>query len=355
MPRAMWSGAISFGLVTIPVKLFNGVSRKSVSFNQLDSRTGARIKRKWISALDGSDVANEDLERGYEISSGNFVTITDEELDALDPPSSRAIDIIEFVDLDEIDPIYYDSAYYLAPDELAKKAYKVLVDALAESNKVAIAKMVMRTKQYIAAVRSADGHLVLSTMVYADEVNAASEIDGLSGLDDIEVRQPEVDMAMTLIDSLTADFDHEKFRDEQRDRVLEMINQKAAGEVTVVEAPAARDDGKVVDLMAALEASVAAAKLARTRHPSAGDEEVEADGGQAIETEPAAAAKSASAKKTTTKGATVKKATVKKATAKKPAAKKTTAAAAKKAAAAKAKKAAEADDEELKKPARKTA
>lgn len=322
MPRAIWSGAISFGLVTIPVKLFNGVSKKSVRFNQIHEPTGARIKRKWISALDGSDIENSDLVRGFEISSGNFVTITDEELDALDPPTSRAIDIIEFVDQDDLDPMLYDNAYYLAPDELAMKAYKVLVNALEESNKVAIAKMVMRTKQYIASVRSANGHLLLSTMVYADELNTAADIDGLAGLDSIEVRQPEVDMAMALIESLSADFDHEQFRDEHRERVLDMIQRKSDGEVTVVSAPVAKDDGKVVDLMAALEASVAAAKQARGRHPSASadeaDEVVEAEEAAAPKAKKPATKKTAAKKKPAAKKPAAKKTTAKKTTAKKP-------------------------------------
>jgi len=320
MPRAIWSGAISFGLVTIPVKLFNGTSTKSVRFNQIHEPTGARIKRKWISASDGSDVESSDLVRGYEISSGNFVIIADEELDALDPPTSRAIDIIEFVDQDEIDPLIYAKAYYLAPDELARKAYKVLADALQESNKVAIAKMVMRTKQYIAAVRPADGMLMLSTMVYADEVNAAEDIDGLANIDDIEVRQPEIDMAMALIDSLSAEFEHDKYRDEHRERIMEMIDRKSNGEVTVMDAPVVRDEGKVVDLMAALEASVAAAKEARGRHPSASEEEVVEE--VPVKKAPAkkkSAGKTAAKKKATAKKAPAKKATTGKAPARKPA------------------------------------
>lgn len=312
MPRAIWSGAISFGLVTVPVKLFNSVSRKSVRFNQLDSRTGSRIKRQWISALDATEVPNDVLVRGYEISSGNYVTITDEELDSVDPKSSRSIDIIEFVDLDEIDPVVYDNAYFLVPDELAAKAYVVLVEALEQANKVAIAKMVMRTKQYIAAIRPSDGHLKLSTMVYADEVNSFTELDGVEHLEDIEVREAEIDMAKALIDSLSADFEHDKFADEHRERIMEMISRKSDGEDVVVEAPAASDDGKVVDLMAALEASVAAAKEARGRHPSA-NEEADADEPKKPAKKSAKKAKAKSSKSTAKKSAS-KKAAPKKAT-----------------------------------------
>lgn len=318
MPRAIWSGAISFGLVTIPVKLFSSVSKKQVSFNRFDTRTESKVKQKLISAADGSEVEYSDLVKGYEVSSGNFVTITEEELESLDPAASRAIDIIEFVDEDEVDPLVYDKAYYLAPDELAMKAYKVLVEALEEANKVAVAKLVMRTKQHIATVRPRDGHLMLSTMVYADEINAAEDIDGLSGLEGVEVREAEIAMARALIESLSADFEHDKFEDEHRIRVLDLIQRKSEGEVTIVDAPAAKSDGKVVDLMAALEASVAAAKEARGRHPSAGEE---ASAPEEVEEAEEAPAKKVAKKKPAAKKASAKKA--KKAPAKKPAAAKT--------------------------------
>ncbi len=272
MPRATWSGAISFGLVTVPVRLYTAVSRKSVRFNQLDQRTGSRIKRKWVSALDGEEVPNDELVRGYEITSGNFVTISDEELKSLDPEASRTIDIVEFVDLDEIEPLMYDNAYYLEPDELAAKAYKVLVEALSRANKVAIARIVMRNKEYLAAVRPSNGVLVLSTMCYADEVNAASEIDGIAKAHEIEVSDAEIAMAEQLIGALEADFDPEKYSDGYRERVLELIQRKADGEdVLVLEESAPAASSQVVDLMAALEASVSAAKEARGRHPSAGE------------------------------------------------------------------------------------
>ncbi len=272
MPRATWSGAISFGLVTVPVRLYTAVSRKSVRFNQLDQRTGSRIKRKWVSALDGEEVPNDELVRGYEITSGNFVTISDEELKSLDPEASRTIDIVEFVDLAEIEPLMYDNAYYLEPDELAAKAYKVLVEALSRAQKVAIARIVMRNKEYLAAVRPSDGVLVLSTMCYADEVNVATEIDGIAKANEIEVSDAEIAMAEQLIGALEADFEPEKYSDGYRERVLEMIQRKADGEdVLVLEEAAPAASSQVVDLMAALEASVSAAKEARGRHPSASE------------------------------------------------------------------------------------
>lgn len=270
MPRATWSGAISFGLVTVPVRLYTAVSRKSVRFNQLDQRTGSRIKRKWVSALDGEEVPNDELVRGYEITSGNFVTISDEELRSLDPEASRTIDIVEFVDLAEIEPLMYDNAYFLEPDELAAKAYKVLVTALERAQKVAIARIVMRNKEYLAAVRPSDGVLVLSTMCYADEVNSVEEIDGITKAAGIEISDAEIAMAEQLISTLEADFEPGKYSDGYRERVLEMIKRKSDGEdVLVVEDQEPAASAQVVDLMAALEASVAAAKESRTRHPTA--------------------------------------------------------------------------------------
>jgi len=270
MPRAIWSGAISFGLVTVPVRLYSAVSRKSVRFNQLDQRTGSRIKRKWVSALDGEEVPSDELVRGYEITSGNYVTVSDDELKSLDPEASRTIDIVEFVDLDEIEPLMYDNAYYLEPDELAAKAYKVLVEALGKADKVAVARIVMRNKEYLASIRSSNGVLVMATMVYADEVNSIGDIDGLEKVASIEVSEAEIAMAEQLIATLESDFDASKYSDGYRERVLDLIQRKSDGEdVLVVEdaAPAASSD--VVDLMAALEASVAAAKETRKRHPSA--------------------------------------------------------------------------------------
>ena len=272
MPRAIWSGAISFGLITVPVRLYSAVSRKSVRFNQLDSRTGSRIKRKWISALDGSDVPDDVLVRGYEITSGNYVTVSDEELRSLDPEASRSIEIVEFVDLADIDPLAYDNAYYLEPDELAAKAYKVLFSALEQADKVAIARIVMRNKEYLAVVRPSNGALVLSTMVYADEINSLESIDGLTKVAEIEVSDAEIAMAETLISTLEADYEPEKYTDGYRERVMEMIQKKADGEeIVIVDDSAPEATSEVVDLMAALEASVAAAKEARGRHPSSAE------------------------------------------------------------------------------------
>jgi DNA end-binding protein Ku len=270
MPRAIWSGAVSFGLVSIPVKLYNAVSRKSVHFNQLDSRTGARIRYKKVSDADGEEVPSEAIVKGYALASGEYVLLGDDELGALDPEASRTVEIEQFVDLDEIDPIFYDAAYYAAPDKAARKPYALLVKAMEEQGRVAIARFVMRSKQYLSVLRADDGLLVLSTMVYADEVNDPAELTELDGVDDVEVSDRELRMARQLVDSLTEEFDPGKFEDTYRMRVLDLIERKAAGEELVAPAAPAAEE-KLVDLMAALEESVREAKESRKRHPTAQD------------------------------------------------------------------------------------
>jgi DNA end-binding protein Ku len=264
----MWSGAISFGLVNIPIKMFTAVSRKSVSFNQIDTRTGSRIQYRKVSAADGEEVASEQIAKGYQLSSGEYVLVGDDELAALDPEATRTIDIEQFVDLEEIDPIYYDSPYYVAPDKAARKPYALLTRAMEEEGKVALARFVMRSKQYLAALRPKDGVLVMSTMVYADEVNDPKELGEFDDVADVDVSDRELRMASQLVESLTEPFEPERFEDTYRNQVLELIERKAAGE-ELVAAPAPVAEEKVVDLMAALEASVRDAKESRKRHPTA--------------------------------------------------------------------------------------
>jgi DNA end-binding protein Ku len=269
MPRPIWSGSISFGLVNVPVKLFSAVSSQDVRFHQLRKADSSRIRQKRVSAADGEEVPYDEIVKGYEIGPDQYVIVDPEELAALDPKATQSIDIEEFVDLDQIDPIYYEHPYYLVPDKRAEKAYALLTEAMARTNKVAIAKFVMRTKQYLAALRPAaptgDGRsvLVLSTMLYADEVVPASQLEALPSGDDELVTDRELKMAESLIDSLTVEqFEPEKFHDTYRERVLELIEAKAAGQ-TVAAAPVADSSARVVDLMAALEASVKAAKERR--------------------------------------------------------------------------------------------
>ena len=267
MPRPIWTGAISFGLVSIPVKLYNAVSKKSVSFNQLDDRTGSRIKLKKVSAFDGSDVPDEHIVKAYEISKDRYIHVDPDELEPFIPAMNKAIELEEFVDLDEIDPLYFDSPYYLAPDKVAKP-YALLAKAMASANKVGIARFVMRNKQYVAAIRAVDGHLVLSTMVYADEVVSPASIDELRDVASVEINKREMTMAEALVESLSADFEPGKYTDAYREQVLDLIERKAGGEVFDTPAVASAMP-QVVDLMAALEASVKAAKEARGRHPAA--------------------------------------------------------------------------------------
>ena len=266
MPRPIWSGSISFGLVNVPIKLFSAVSPQDVRFHQLRKSDGSRIRQKRVSAADGAEVAYEEIVKGYEVGPDQYVLVDPEELAALDPKATQTIDIEEFVDLDQIDPIYYEHPYYLVPDKRAEKAYALLREAMRQTNKVAIARFVMRTKQYLAAVRPGpDGVLVLSTMLYADEVVPVDKLEGLPGPEMLgEVSDRELQMASALVESLTAEsFAPEEFHDTYRQQVLALIDAKAAGQTVTPPAVAADSGARVVDLMAALEASVQAAKERR--------------------------------------------------------------------------------------------
>ena len=273
MPRPVWSGTISFGLVAIPIKLYNGVSKKSVSFNQLDERTMSRIKLRKVSAETGEEVPDDHIVKGYEISKGRFVVVDPDELEPFIPSATRSIDLEEFVDLAEIDPVYFDSPYIVAPDK-TPKPYALLARAMEQAGKVALGRFVMRNKQYVAALRAVDGRLMMSTMVFADEVVPVTAVDELSDLDEVQVSDKEVLMAEALVESLSATFEPNKYRDEYREQVLDLIERKAAGEEFQLPTISASAPA-VVDLMAALEASVKAAKDARSRHPAGAPESVE--------------------------------------------------------------------------------
>jgi DNA end-binding protein Ku len=266
MARPVWSGTISFGLVAIPVKLFHAVRRQSVSFNQLDERNMARIRYRKVNAETGEEVGDDHIVKGYEISKGRYVLVDPDELEPFMPVATKSVDLEEFVDLADIDPVYFDTAYHLAPDG-PPKPYVLLARAMEASGKVAIGRFVMRNKQYTAAIRAEEGRLVMSTLAYADEVIDPADIDELQGLDTIDVNDKEVAMAEALVASLASDFEPEKYRDEYREEVMALIQMKADGEEFEVPEIAA-EKPKVVDIMAALEASVAAAKEARTRHPA---------------------------------------------------------------------------------------
>jgi DNA end-binding protein Ku len=271
MARAIWSGSISFGLVNIPVKLYSAVSRKTVRFHQIDAESGQRIRQQRVSPGSGEEVPYEQIVKGYEISPDRYVTITPEELEALEPQKTRTIDIEQFVDLEQIDPIYYDHPYYLAPDKGAAKAYKLLLDAMAEADKVAIARVVIRSKENLVALRAYGGAITMETMLFPDEVTQPDSIEELAAVDgDVKTTKRELDMAKQLIESLSGDFDPSEYRDEYRERVLDMIERKAAGETITIEEPVA-EKKEVPDLMAALEASIAASKTPPKKRASSGN------------------------------------------------------------------------------------
>ena len=273
MARAIWTGAISFGLVNVPVKLYAATSPKSVRFHQLSSKTGGRIRQKRVDSTTGDEVPYEDIVKGYEITPDRYVVITPEELDTLDAKATKTIDVEDFVDLVDIDPIYFDHAYYVAPAPGGAKAYRLLLDAMRESGKVALARIVLRSKQQLCALRPAGDVLTLSTMLFGDEVLAPDRLDELDSVSEAEASERELTMARQLIDSLSSDFEPSKYRDEYRDRVLALIERKAGGEEIAVQ-PAAEEAAPAPDLMAALEASLAAVK------DDSGDKTTSSSGGK---------------------------------------------------------------------------
>jgi DNA end-binding protein Ku len=217
MPRAIWSGSISFGLLNVPVKLYSATSKQTVRFKELREGDGSRIRHKRVAEEDGKEVPYEKIVKGYEISPDQYVVMTREELEELDPKRTRAIEIQDFVDLDEIDPIYFDQPYYLGPDAGAEKAYALLVKAMEEERKVAVARFVLRNKEHLAAIRPMEGALTMATMRFADEVVKPDDLDGVLPDDEVKIDKREVEMAKKLIDSLAADFDAGKYRDEYRE------------------------------------------------------------------------------------------------------------------------------------------
>ena len=287
MPRPIWSGSISFGLVSVPVKLYSATSPKEVRFHMLHDKDGGRIQQKRVCSIDGDEVPWEHIVKGFEISKGRYVTVAKEELEALNPRATKSIEIEDFVELAQIDPIYYDHTYYLVPDRGADKPYALLVEAMKRAGKVGIARFVLRTKQYLAAVRPMNHALAISTMLYADEV--VSE-DDLEALPDARTKpgERELKMAEQLIGTLSADFDVKKYKDDYREQVLALLERKAEGEEIVAQEPAEEPRGKVVNLMEALQKSLAAAK--------SGDLRERGEIRRAPEAEHRAAAKTARAK-----------------------------------------------------------
>jgi DNA end-binding protein Ku len=266
MPPAIWSGTIGFGLVNVPVKVVSATKNKDVRFNQLEEGTNSRIRYRKVSDSTGDEVPNDRIVKGYEVSPGQYVVMADDEMKALAPKSSRTIEIEDFVELDQIDPVYFDNPYYLAPDPEAVKPYKLLVEAMTQLRKVAIGRLVMRSKESLVAIRPVDGVLCLETMRYADEVLPTEGV--VPDTDASAPTEKELEMAEQLIEALATDFEPDKYTDQYRDQLLDLIQRKAAGEEVVAE-PTVEDKGKVLDLMAALEAS-----LQRAGRSDEGDEEL---------------------------------------------------------------------------------
>ena len=262
MARAIWSGSISFGLLNVPVKLYSAVSKQTVRFRELREGDGSRVKHKRVAESDGKEVPYEKIVKGYEYAPDQYVVLSRDELSDLEPQRSRAIEIQDFVDLDDIDPIYFEQPYYLGPDKGAERAYALLVQAMKEARKVAIARFVLRNKEHLAAVRPMEDVLTLTTMRFHDEVSSPQDLDG-EVFEEAKPKKPEkreLDMAKQLIDSLTSSFDPDKYRDEYREELLDLLERKAEGK-DVVSAPTEEPKPtKAPDLMAALEESLAAVK-----------------------------------------------------------------------------------------------
>ncbi len=257
MPRAMWTGSISFGLVNIPVKLIPATKDVGVHFHQIHEKTKCRVRQKLVCGGDDREIPRKDIVKGYEIAPDQYVVVTEKELEAVTPEAKRTIDIAEFVDLSSIDPIYYEKPYYLLPEEHAAKAYQLLVQAMQKSRKVAIAKFVMRQKEYLATLRPLENVICLETMRFADEVISINELDGVPK--ETPMSDKELAMAQQLIDSLEEKFQPDKYHDDLRDRIKEMIEKKVQGEEIITEIPPTKTEGRVISLMAALEQSLARA------------------------------------------------------------------------------------------------
>ena len=305
MPRSIWTGAISFGLVTVPVKLYSAVNRKTVRFHQLSSKSGVRIAQKRVDPHSGEEVPYEDIVKGYELAPDRYVVIEPAELDTLQPRKTKTIEIEDFVELSQIDPIFYDHPYYLAPGPGGAKPYRLLLEAMAQTEKVAIARVVIRSKEQLVAIRAMGDVLEMATMLFADEVAAPERLDELPDPKDVKTTKREVEIAKQLIGSLAGDFQPEKYHDTYRADVLALIERKAEGKKIAVQPEAEEASTPAPDLMSALKASLQAVRE-RTGE--------EAQGAPAKRRKPAA--RKAAAKQPAGKKAPAKKAGGSRATAK---------------------------------------
>ena len=270
--RAIWKGAVSFGLVSISVKLFSATEEKTIRFHQVHRTDGGRIRYQRVCSVCGEQVGFDDIAKGYDIGGGEIVVLTDDDFAELPLSTSRAIDVLEFVPAEQIDPILFNKAYYLEPEGTATKPYVLLRDALSDSKRVAIVKIALRQREQLATLRVREGVLVLNTMLWPDEVRVP-EFEFLG--EPVEARPPELAMAASLIDSMTGDFDAGNYTDDYREALQEVIDAKVAGrEVTAPAAPE-EEPAQAVDLMAALRASVERARVARGEQPGPEREPVE--------------------------------------------------------------------------------
>jgi len=270
MARAIWSGSISFGLLNVPVKLYSAVARRNIALREIRDSDSARIKHRRVAEGTDEEVPYDQIIKAFEITPGQYVPIGKEEMSSLAPEKTRAIDVQDFVDLEQIDPVYFDSPYYLGPADGAEKAYSLLAKAMEASGKVAIARFVFRNKEHLAALRSSGGVLTLTTMRFADEVVAPDELgDALPGKAG-KVAKKEQEMAEQLIESLSTEFDPSAYRDEYREQLMALIERKAEGKEIVASEAEAPKATKAPDLMAALEESIAAVKgKPATKKPAA--------------------------------------------------------------------------------------
>jgi DNA end-binding protein Ku len=262
MPRAIWTGAISFGLVTVPVKMYSAVDRKTVRFHQLSGKTGVRVAQKRVDPQTDEEVPYEEIVKGYEIAPDRYVMIEPSELDTLEPKKTKTIEIEEFVELSQIDPIYYDHPYYLAPGTGGAKPYRLLLKAMEETGKVAIARVVIRSKEQLVAVRPMGIALGMATMLFADEILPPERLDEITEAANVETTKRELEIAEQLIESLASDFEPDKYRDSYREQVLALIERKAEGKEIAVQPPAEEVAAPAPDLMSALKASLDAVRAA---------------------------------------------------------------------------------------------
>jgi DNA end-binding protein Ku len=251
--RAIWSGAINFGLVSVPVKMYTAVKPKDIAFHQVDEKTGARIRNKRVSEKTGREVPYEQIVKGFEVANDEYVVIEPKELEEIAPEATHTIDIEDFVELEQIDPIYYQTTYFLSPASGGDKAYALLLKAMKDNDKVAIGRVVIRTKEYLAAIRPYERALALETMFFPDEIVSVGDVPSLPKQQRLGDR--ELKMARQLIDSLSTDFDPDKYHDEYRKRVQSLIKKKAKGETITIHEEA-KETPKVIDLIEALKASV---------------------------------------------------------------------------------------------------